>query len=528
MTMATRFLPVTLLVAVTLAGCQLLSRKKPLGIPETALLPATSAIAITVRTDWEKVAQAAPVQKNAWQAQVTLLKAGLLSKGIDYTADIQPWIGETATVAMTGLLPNSEDPGVVLVTTSRDPQKSAAFVEKVIADIPGSRTQIPGGQLFIEREGSPQITLTIAQLQHQGQHFIAIANAPSVMDQVQGVLQNPKTTPPLSTHKPFLSLTQSQMDDQTWLAAHLHFPALIQTTGALKAFTNTDLDTPLIRGHLQGMQAMSFRTHWTADGVGMDYRIQVDPQNPWMQTRVQPTSGKILQRLPGNALAVMTTAYPAQIWQDSLARLETIPESKQMLAMARGSVNLLAGLDLDRDVIGWMDGEVALALVGDPEGRVEDWDGLIAIETSQKNQIETTWRKLDTLAGTLGVKVRGNAGGVVSWSLPELLPKGIERFWVDPYLVFTSSPALGNRFRESSTPRLPQSPVFASLLKSLPSPNYGYLLVDGSLVRDLATTAKVNWTAQTLWQSITAVGATSYRLDPATYAAEIRIQMKKD
>ncbi|MEN9266021.1 MAG: DUF3352 domain-containing protein, partial [Thermostichales cyanobacterium BF4_bins_65] len=413
MVIASRWLPATAVVSAAsfvLVGCQLIQRHQALGIPETQLVPATSPIAVTLRTDWEALAQGAPRQRAAWQAQVAEMKTALQTTGIDYSRDIQPWIGGTATVALLGIIPQTQaEPALALVTTSRDPQQSQVLLQSWQTRLLASQQSIPEGQMFVAASGSPGKTLTLAQVRHQGQDYVAITNDPWAMEQLLAVLRDPKNHPPLATHKPFLSLTQAHMDERSWLAAHLNIPALIQATGALQAFTDTDLDTPLIRGHLQGMQALSFHTHWTRDGIGMDYRIQVDPNNPWMQTTVQPSPGKIVRRLPGDALAVFTSAYPAQIWQETAARLQTLPEARQAITMARGSLALLAGLDLDRDVIGWMNGELAVALVGDPGQPVTTWGGVVAIETSDKTTSEATWNRLDSLVRTFGGSVRAEA-----------------------------------------------------------------------------------------------------------------------
>ncbi|GAB4217457.1 MAG: DUF3352 domain-containing protein [Synechococcales cyanobacterium] len=514
--------------ALVVTGCQLPGRHSQSGIPEAALIPASSPVVVSWRTDLDQLAQQAPVQQSAWQAQVNLLKAGLQASGIDYSRDLQPWIGETASLALVKRLPEQPDiPGMLLITTSRDPQKSRAFLKRRHDQVPGSLTDIPGGKLFQQQGEQPGRTLVSAEINHQGQHFVALANDPTVMQEVVAIVTEGRTHPTLKSQAPFQALTLAQMDAQTLVSMHVNVPALIDLTGALDMFRDAELDSPMLRGHLEGMQAFSFRTHWTNDGLGVHYRTLVDPNNPWMKTQITPTKGTLLKRLPADAVAVVTSAYPARLWEETVAKLEQLPEGKQMISGLQGAVQLVAGLDLQQDVVSWMDGEVAVAVVRDPQGQLQGFEGLVAIETTQREKGEATWGQLDNLVKDFGVSVKTAASGAVTWDVGGLMPS-LQRLWVDPYLVLTSSDRLASEFQSQSTPRLDRSPALASVIQALPSPNYGYILIEGSLVREALATSDVDWTpeAQQLWESLVAVGGTAYKIDNSTYGADLRVRLK--
>jgi len=94
---------------------------------------------------------------------------------------------------------------------------------------------------------------------------------------------------------------------------------------------------------------------------------------------------ELLERLPENTLFLLNGQGMSQSWRQLTASAAPAPEAQAGLEQARQTVRGALGLDLDQDLMDWLDGEFALALIPAPGGVSGDWgvSGVILLETTQ-------------------------------------------------------------------------------------------------------------------------------------------------
>ncbi|MGB7413263.1 MAG: DUF3352 domain-containing protein, partial [Thermosynechococcaceae cyanobacterium] len=213
--------------------------------------------------------------------------------------------------------------------------------------------------------------------------------------------------------------------------------------------------------------------------------------------------------------------------------LNTVPQLKQALEQTRQQLQQATQLDLDRDLLGWMDGEYAFALIPSKEGLLAElgFGGALLLETSDRTTAENTYGKLDTFAtkNLLQLKEREIEGTqVTEWQIPvqgTLMSHG----WLNQDTTFF---ALGGPMADilASKPSktLESSKLFQAATASLPKDNSGYFYVNmeqaaGVLFSNplIAQSPWLTPETQAMLQSMRAVGATTSQLNDTTLQTDV-------
>jgi len=208
-------------------------------------------------------------------------------------------------------------------------------------------------------------------------------------------------------------------------------------------------------------------------------------------------SETILTRMPGVTYSAFTGQNFHAQWQVLTAALSQTPETKLQLKSLRDFVKTSTGLDLDRDIIGWMDGEYAVFSYPTKGGLSQIIGnnfnlGIgLAVQTHNRDAAETTLKKLNQFIqssshGEIVIKTHTIKGkSVTSWELQgssSLSPYAYS--WVDnnTIVVTTGLGAIADLISQHQ-PSLPSGYNFTTATRSLPHPNDGYLYVNmGSLL----------------------------------------------
>lgn len=162
--------------------------------------------------------------------------------------------------------------------------------------------------------------------------------------------------------------------------------------------------------------------------------------------------------------------------------VQDYPEFQQAVTQIRGQLNTI-NLDLDKDIIGWMDGEFAMGAVESNQGLLAKvgFGGALVLGTSDRPTAEATLTKLDGIAKqqSLIVSTRNIDGkNVTEWQIPQqgtLIAHG----WLDQNTLFL---AIGGPVAEALTQHKGQSidntENFKAVTGSLPKPNGGYFYIN--------------------------------------------------
>ncbi len=531
------FRPLSLtLIAVGSAGllgaCQ---RKAPEAqlpediLPETVLVPQTAPMVLAFATNPEEAFSTHPdllAQWENWTAET------LAETGSEFPReDIQAWAGEQFTMAVVvpNLVPAASDPvpGILFGASTRNTDLSGQFLAQVRqqAEAEGAnfeRRQEQGVTLYVQTNGDPGEQWVTAEF---GNRFVAVANDPGVMQQAVAVYRGELES--VSRSQGFRSAAAELYTDGTLAFAYVDFEALQATPESFGAWME-DLD-PAALESLQPLRSFAMAAHWQEQGLRVRMLTQTDPEAD-LQASWQPARGELIQRLPGSALTVMTTQQIAQRWQALLPQLEADPLVKESLEELRAEFRANTQLDLDKDVLAWMDGEMALLVAPDVQAHplLQGMGAALVIESSQKDKANAALAQLDRLAQESGARVT-EAGGQVTWADPLFGQPLLIRAWEGNYLILTSSTGALQTIAQRQGNLLPQTEPLKTLYTQLHQPNYGYFLLNWQGIRTVLETALPGGLAtldpetRELLTRIDGLGITSYPAGDHAFGLELLV-----
>lgn len=231
---------------------------------------------------------------------------------------------------------------------------------------------------------------------------------------------------------------------------------------------------------------------------GLRFQVNAYRQIPRTVPLISPTeANQILERIPASSYSVSSSRNLKMQWQTAIATISAEPKLKPGLTELRNFVRTTTGLDLDRDIVGWMDGNYALFTYPTKGGIAKLLDpkfnlgvGFL-VQTSDRAAAEAALKKLDRFInssskGEVTATNRSVKGiPVTSWEIKGRANDGVLAYsWVnnDTLLITTGLGAIADLVPPSYQ-SLPKAYTFTTATNSLPSPNEGYFYINtGSLL----------------------------------------------
>jgi hypothetical protein len=180
---------------------------------------------------------------------------------------------------------------------------------------------------------------------------------------------------------------------------------------------SSDLETPLMQLYLTGLeplQELSDETE-TLDlpttaplgslsmGVGLSdgglyARVLTSPLPDLPVAEVMPMTGSLVERFPQTTVAFMESENLDRTWQQTKAVMEQTAEGRLFLQQMQAGFDGI-GLDLDRQVFGWMDGGFAWGIIPSDKGILASvgFGSALVIETSDRKTAAQTLETLENL-----------------------------------------------------------------------------------------------------------------------------------
>jgi hypothetical protein len=370
--------------------------------------------------------------------ELSKLKTSLLAKsGIDYKQDVQPWLGNEITLAVTSLdidrdPANGQKLGYLMALASNQPEKSREFVDLLF-----SKRAIAGENLVVEQyEGVKLISDT--SLSEKGLlvgasvgDFVLFANDPKVLRDAINNVQAPdlNLTNSLQYQKALKQLPKNSL-----AAAFLNLPAVAEWQNLKLSEATYDSQIVSLALNSKGLLAETSLLASSATSPPSSQLSQpVGALNYIPETAGLAISGVDLSNLDKSDLA--------KLWKQVTTAI-----SGSQKDVSSGLVQPLAdvekgwGIDLRRDIFSWVQGEYAIALLpreqqinpdwvfvvekseGVPEGisrldAIASSQGLTVSSLTLDNQKISTWTKLTTVInntdrGSESINLKAKAQGV--------------------------------------------------------------------------------------------------------------------
>jgi hypothetical protein len=534
------------LLAIAIVGFYWFFAKSPTNIVTSTSSSPSAAIFVSKVSPVMASLLVNPDQLQALDATGKLsgIKTSLFAKsGIDYRQDIQPWLGNEITLAVTNWdldrdPENGQQPGYLMVLATKKPEKSREFVQllfskRVLAGGNLATEEYKGVKLLYEDPPPKQGALASALV---GNEFVLFANDPKVLKDGINNVQAPDLN--LTSSTQYQKALEKQPQN-AFALAFLHLPTVAKWQGLELSASNYDSEIISLVLNPKGLLAET--SFLGASAI-------IPPSLPL----AQPVGA--LQYIPKSAGLAVAGANLSNLGDSELAKLwrqitGTIYGSEQeaIAKLAKPLIDLPKrwGINLGEDIFSWVKGEYALALLPQKQKTVS-W--VFAVE--KLPEVKDGIDKLDAIATTKGLSISPislDQQKVTAWteltaaSKPtdtqdknalnvEAKVQGVHTT-LDNYEIFTSDLGTMAQVLKTGEKSLINYPNFQDSIAAIPQPNQGYVYLDWIksqqfLERQLPILKFVELLGKPFFDNLRSLTVSSYNSDTETFKSGIFFQLQ--
>lgn len=474
-----------------------LSQRRPEGrnLPVGArAIPADALMAFSLSTEseqWRRLRQFGTAET---QAQFDQLLAQwrdrwLTRNGLNFSQDIQPWVGSEVTIAVMPALdpaaaplqpealPSPEDAGNLLVAVPiADPLKAQDQLSKLEQ---GSAPEQTYKGVTIETlssgEGDPLYGALLSP------DLAVLSNQLATLEQAIDAFKGDQSLVTL----PGLGRAFEQLEASAPFSRfYLNVPAAVQS------FANS-AQPALPPARLEGLKAgRGLAGALTLEAKG----LQIEGVS-WLAADGTQTfssgngAGQLPQKLPGDALLMVSGGDFRQFWQDLTARQSLtalLPIEPENIAVG---LEAATGLNLEEDLLPWSKGEFALGVLSPPainapagsKAPLPNPALVLMLKASDRQAAEATLAELNQVMESryrFGVSATELGGvPVTRWTSP-FDSLTMSYGWLEGDTVFLT---LGETIDAAVAPKpkqpLAQSSLFQLTTGAAPRPNNGHFFL---------------------------------------------------
>lgn len=535
------------LVAGGAVGYFVLTRSpKSSGITAIAsVIPQDAQVVIALDTkpeNWQKLNQfGTPESQKLMSAAMQQSPLGILlgQSKTDFGKDVQPWLGGNA---ITALVPNPQKPnsqtGTLVIASTNDSNQSDAFLQKYRDALTKQGAKFAPKEYkdlryFESPTREPGRSVITANI---GGRYIAIATSPELIQQTYDTYKGEK--PSLAKKTNFNNVFGP--DRRT----NLNNPiAQVYLDGAIAlqyigSEAKVNLSTPVIEESRKQLDAITLAVGTQKEGIRME--LSIYPKTDSNAQSSQPNqrsndsqngTNAIISKLPQEAFFLISGNNLNQSWKEITAQAKSNPGSEQAAKQLRQAVKGATQLDLEKDILKWMNGEFAIAAIPSDQGLLKNIGlGIVVImQTSDRKATSSMLNKLDDLAqssnsGVIpqGVEIKTKQLGgqqIATWEVGKSIVAS--HGFIDDKYAFWAMGDLSELLIPPASKNLPDSSNFQTLTTALPKNNSGYFYLDMSaaiaisdrLLPSEAKTGQGYTQARALLDAIRGIAVTNTTLD---------------
>lgn len=452
------------------------------------------------------------------------IKDDLAKEQLDFAKDIQPWVGSL----MVAMVPSEKnEPEMLMVVGIKDKLAALDFANKMKKKdkLQVKETKYKGVDVLAVTNGANGSPGYVAILDNH----LALSDKEAV---VKKAIDSAQGQPSLASDGESAKAIEESLKVDNPVAQFYipNYGKLLEQTSALSG------GTPIPPALLDQVKSVAVGMGIDNEGIRIRSIMKVNPDK--VKWEFKPVPGKILAEFPANTLLSANGGGLSQQWATLIKQYESVPEFKKSLDQARQEIRQATQLDLDQDIISWMDGEMGLALIPSSEGILAPigLGGTLVFKTSKRQVAETTLAKLDDLVQKNKVSVVKNkvdGTEVTQWQTPDkqtVMGHG----WLDQETVFL---AVGDPIVKVITSKpnqsLDQSEIFKSVTQSLPKSNNGYFYINMEETQKvlssnvtLASLGFITPETDAIIKSIRGIAAAGEQTDASTLTADLLIALK--
>jgi len=463
---------------------------------------------------WSSLTQLFPARQNPFS-----LLEEFLPKDIQFRTDIQPWLTDRVAIAVFAA-PNqkaskessketSKNPQVIAILPVKDRVKLDRFLAKLVKSQTPVEQDYKGIKILeVQAEVRPSgEIIKIAEMIDLDlkQRKIAIAALPEYLlvssnaEVIKQQIDAQTNLKPLSNRLEFQRTVKHPQWDRSIVAAYSDYKILLeQFSEAL--VDRSGISSPSERkifANSIDKEAKLYSTYegfiWTQpDGIrsqSIAYLTTPSPIEPAIK------SSQILAQLPADTYVSISSRSFREQWFYLLQTTKLYPTLKPIIDGVREFTPQLVGMDLERDILPWLDGEYAVILFPSNKGFFQSFDLnlslALVVQTTNQAAANAALAKLSKFAksvtgGSFKVTQRlVNKRSVTSWETPapnkKTAPQSVFAYgWANRNtLIFTTGTGPMAALNPKPALSLSQAPIFKTAIQDLPQSNYGYFFMSG-------------------------------------------------
>ncbi|WP_199331445.1 DUF3352 domain-containing protein [Aulosira sp. FACHB-615] len=472
------------------------------------------------------------------EGEISKIKTSLLAKsGIDYQKDIQPWLGNEITLAVTTTdldrdSANGQQPGYLMALATNKQDKSREFVELLF-----SKRVLAGANLDTEEYQGVKV-LYDSQLAAAvvGDGFVLFANSPSVVKDAINNVQAPDLN---LTSSPQYQKALQQLPEASLAVAFLNFPIIAQWQSLELPEPTYDSEIVSLGLNSKGLLAeTSFLTTSELTQAATPLTKPVEALQYIPASAGLAISGANLSNLADSDLAKFWTQIKTAI---SGSETDVISRLVQPLT----EVQKTWGMNFNQDIFSWVKGEYAIALLPRTGQVFPDW--IFVVEKTE--ELPAGIAKLDAIASAKGLSsstLSLDKQKISAWTeltakktankdqpsfTIEATAQGIHTT-LDNYEIFTSDLATMDEVLAGKEKSLLDSRNFQTSVAAIPQPNQGYVYLDwaksqGVLERQIPVLKLIEVLGKPFFNRLRSLTVSSYSSETNVLKGGIFLQLQE-
>jgi hypothetical protein len=545
----------TALVATGIGGAYLYFSQRAQSIKgmlgAVAAIPQEAQVVMAFNTKsepWNKLAQfGTPASQKLISDGLNKspLNSLLVQSKTEYSRDVQPWL---EGYVITALVPNKAQPqapaATLVIAPTRDSGKSNAFLVKYRDALTQQGAKFTPSiykdvTYYESPSASPNNSVVTADI---GGQYVAIATSAALIEQAIDTYKG--TSPSLAKKPIFAKIYGSKPAGQTLdredslLQVYLDGEVALEFIGSQ---ANLNLNEAAIAQSKRELDAMTLTGGTQKEGLRFEINTYLKSDNP---NPLANNEAKVLSLLPQETVLVVSGVNLYQSWLSLVSQAKGNASSAQLVDQIRKGVKDSTKLDLDQDILQWMNGEFAIAAIPNNQGILANPGfGFVAIaQASDQNAAKTALEKIDKAAqsssvGLLpkGVDLKPKQIGdksVVTWAIGNT--NVATRGNLDNNFVFWAMGDLADTFVPKPARTLPESSSFQILTTGIPKSNGGYFFLNMTTALSLAdrllppeVKSNPNFTEiRSILDAINGIAVTSTNVDAKTTRLDLLFTLK--
>lgn len=531
----------------------LLNRRPTLaGMPTGAeIIPQEAVMTLSFSTDkgqWQQLRRfGTPETQASLDKKLAQLRDRLLiANGLNYQRDIQPWVGGEITAAFLSPIADKAkastekqvqpyDPqalaaeqSTVMVLPIANPEKAQQLLAKPrVAPLQESVERDYKGVKIREVHGQTKRAYAASVVDNR---FVVVANDDKAVEQVIDTFKGKSSMAQTPGYSQALTHIVSP---KPFMQVYVNIPAAT----ALTANNTSQPIPPQVLAPLKNNRGLAAAVTLEPEGIRFQ-GVSWLASNQRNRFKVSNDAERMPLVLPADSLVVASGGNFKQLWQNYTEQPNDATSAGILNpdTLRRGLTNL-TGLDMDKDLVPWMNGEFALAVVSSPgtQGSTNAKAGVMfLVQTKDRKAAEQTFKQLDEIMKTRyrfqvsETQLEGKP--VIRWVSP-FTALTATHGWLDGNVAFLAvGPDLASTILPTPDKPLADNPLFRQTSSADLTPNNGQFfiefdrLVNPGVNLPLPQLPSEN---QAFLKAMRAIGVTAALQDGRTTRYDVHVLLRK-